>query len=447
MIMNYYKSKIKGKFVLQGTLTAVSALKVASGKEEESDSDILLNSEGKPYIPGSSLSGAIKSQLIENGELSKIKGFRTFWGLDGVNESQLDFSHATLKKGCSFLVETRDGIAIDAKTNQTKTGAKYDYQVIAADVQFDFQMIINKIDEDSIVIAKSIAGILQHGFVLGGHKNKGKGLLKLTDPNHRQFDFTKVADVESWINRDLEHGGKQLISDISLTKRGFGIHASFIIPKSLIIGSSDDITGNNTEASDKVHLKSGGKYILSGTSLKGALKARARLIANTIGIIDGEKLIAGLFGVKRDKQDAHVKKIREAARLKCNEPVIMEVIDKMQHRIKIDRFTGGTIDHAKFDSQPIFKGTVSNLQFSIPDHPSEAEIGLMLLVFGDLWRGDLLIGGEKNVGRGSLKGIGATITIDEKKYELGEHAANSLPITDLDNYVSKLHKLKKITHE
>jgi len=37
-------------------------------------------------------------------------------------------------------------------------------------------------------------------------------------------------------------------------------------------------------------------------------------------------------------------------------------------------------------------------------NPIDAEVGLLLLILKDLWTEDLPIGGEKNVGRGLLKG-------------------------------------------
>jgi hypothetical protein len=37
--------------------------------------------------------------------------------------------------------------------------------------------------------------------------------------------------------------------------------------------------------------------------------------------------------------------------------------------------------------------------------PTDAEIGLLLLLLKDLWTGDLPLGGEISVGRGRLQGI------------------------------------------
>jgi len=79
--------------------------------------------------------------------------------------------------------------------------------------------------------------------------------------------------------------------------------------------------------------------------------------------------------------------------------------DSTQQRIKIDRFTGGTMSGALFDSQPIFaknNGT-NRLKIKIKD-AQDPEKGLLLLLLKDLWTADLPVGGEKNIGRGVLEG-------------------------------------------
>ncbi|MBU0702211.1 hypothetical protein KKE26_13120 [bacterium] len=59
---------------------------------------------------------------------------------------------------------------------------------------------------------------------------------------------------------------------------------------------------------------------------------------------------------------------------------------------------------------------------TINNNYQDWEAGLLLLILKDLWNEDLPIGGEKNVGRGILKGVLAKIqwnrqeiTIEEKK--------------------------------
>jgi len=86
-------------------------------------------------------------------------------------------------------------------------------------------------------------------------------------------------------------------------------------------------------------------------------------------------------------------------------------------RIKIDRFTGGTIKTALFNTMPLWSNNEQNKSVTInmdviKYNPWEA--GLMLQVLKDLWCEDLPIGGEKNVGRGILKGICAKIFLGNK---------------------------------
>lgn len=63
------------------------------------------------------------------------------------------------------------------------------------------------------------------------------------------------------------------------------------------------------------------------------------------------------------------------------------------------------------------------------------EAGLMLLVLKDLWTGDLVVGGEKAIGRGVFEGESATISFDGEKIELQKGVA---PLTGADNEKKKL---------
>lgn len=426
---------------MQGTCKAESALKIASGASEESDSDVLLNSEGLPYIPGTSLAGALYAALVEKSNLDNIKLY-SFWGRDNSRESHLDIAHCNLVSE-KVIIEFRDGIAINQQTQQTQKNAKYDYQVIPAGVEFNYSIVVNDTGEEGISkdLASYVAKIFEQGILIGGHKNKGKGLLKSIGANHRHFDFTQEKHVYEWIDRDFEDGGEKFNPDptVELKKPGFMVSGSFKIPNALIIGSA--ASANNSK-SDKTHLKSGGKYILSGTALKGALKARARIIANTIGMNDTEKMLDDLFGRKSENQEKipEKKKKRLSSRFMCNEPFIERGAESIQHRIKIDRFTGGTIKGGLFDSEPLWGGTIANLSFSVND-PTKEEVELLLLVFADLFRGDIVFGGEKNIGRGVIKGKKALISIHGKEFPIPATEGNQ-SFEELDEYVEELSNLK-----
>jgi len=79
-----------------------------------------------------------------------------------------------------------------------------------------------------------------------------------------------------------------------------------------------------------------------------------------------------------------------------------------------------------FDSLPLWKSGTEDqemvqIKLTIEEYqPWEA--GLLLLVLKDLWNGDLAIGGERSIGRGTLQGIKAVISFEGREIILNERS-------------------------
>jgi CRISPR/Cas system CSM-associated protein Csm3 (group 7 of RAMP superfamily) len=152
--------------------------------------------------------------------------------------------------------------------------------------------------------------------------------------------------------------------------------------------------------------------ILSGTSLAGALRARALRIANTLGK-DGLEVTDSIFG-NRGYEDGGKKELT-ASRLFVEESVIQNPLSLVYSRVKIDRFTGGSYPAALFSEQPVFGKLTGETMLTIQlklEKACEKDIGLLLLLLKDLWTGDLPLGGECSVGRGRLNGRSARLNFD-----------------------------------
>ncbi|MGB5024995.1 MAG: RAMP superfamily CRISPR-associated protein, partial [Saprospiraceae bacterium] len=233
------------------------------------------------------------------------------------------------------------------------------------------------------------------------------------------------------------------------------ISGQFTIKNSLIIGSTfiDDKVDKN-KSPDKTHLKdSKGIPLLTGKSIKGAIRHRALKILNTIGKSNTLNIIDDLFGNVNEES----KKI-ERSRIKSFESKIKNAEqDQLQPRIKIDRFTQGTIDSALMKSQPLWhKAEIVEITLEIENCRQE-EAGLLLLVMSDLMNEDLPIGGEKAIGRGVLTGIALNLNgsiLKDGKPSEGQNAEtipvelsfNKAVITDRDKTEtvnSWIHKLNE----
>jgi CRISPR/Cas system CSM-associated protein Csm3 (group 7 of RAMP superfamily) len=472
------------KMFLEGELVLKSPLLIGSGKKERYDIELLKTKEGNPFIPATTIAGVIQSRLellteefADRNKLDKeqIKSIKKIWGeaadIDNPDSKQSSFIFydSMLNNNNKKNISVRDGIAIDNKIGVTSDGAKFEYEILESGTIFDFKIEVNAKDTKEKELSKRLLKTIEDYFAekaisVGANTNNGFGKLLLKNPSFEFYDFSKEEDVESWLkNRN------KIINDavpFTITQSSFSISFKANIDNSLIIGSTDPKV-----ESDKTHLKSNGQAVLSGSSLKGAVRARAEKILNTISTNQEEmhKLKELLFGyiqhefiiekdnnckeiVKPDKINGSIYKETKIKSLKgklqVSENTFKEktYTEELQHRIKIDRFTGGTIDGALFDSMPLYniakeepsitfdmnidwsdrkyelkdeKGISTNNYIEWTQYKKSAA-GLLLLVLKDIWTGDLPIGGEKNVGRGRLRGVEATISWEDKEILLKE---------------------------
>ena len=90
------KAMIKRK-VLYVQVQLTSPLSVSSGEDEWTDSDVLRDEEGNPFVTGSSLAGAMRAYL------GKKKNEDGLMGYSGKDKNQEDGVSATLYKPCQIV--------------------------------------------------------------------------------------------------------------------------------------------------------------------------------------------------------------------------------------------------------------------------------------------------------------------------------------------------------
>jgi CRISPR/Cas system CSM-associated protein Csm3 (group 7 of RAMP superfamily) len=183
---------------------------------------------------------------------------------------------------------------------------------------------------------------------------------------------------------------------------------------------------------------------LPGSSLKGAIRARAERIVNTLN--KPKELVENLFGFVVEKEKENNKK---KGRIRVKEAVLPQFVSEMQTRIKIDRLPAEQSN--RHYSRPCPCSEENRTKLSICKlHVRDCqpyEAGLLLLVLKDLWTGDLAVGGEKNVGRGVFQGIQAEISWKDQTWTIPEHVQD-MPEEQkkaLNEYVRALMEYKMTT--
>ncbi|MBK6699602.1 MAG: hypothetical protein IPG55_06810 [Saprospiraceae bacterium] len=403
------KGKLTSKHIILAHILTTSPLAISKGKSlsEEADSEIMKDKNGRPFIPGSSIAGAIKHWLIKTDQ--EIK--KQYWGNSDDNnlyQSHINFENI-ISEGASYL-KVRDGVKIARINGNAEPKKLYNYEVAEPGINFYCYIeLTRRTDMDvSILTIDQIFAVLSHSeFAIGSMTNHGFGKFDLK--GFKVIDFEFKIDGQNWLDFLRKLKSKSIMqiyqeSNVaSYDKKNssdndqiFKVRLTGSLKSTLIIGES----GIGATQSDKVSLTSVGKPIISAKSIRGAMRSRAERICNTLKI--DLAIVYNLFG-NTDEND----KSKLKGKLKINEVILFGSQKFVQDRIKIDRFTGGTISGALFNSEPISKADIQ-IDFSIYSRRNEkatdAEKGLLFLLLRDIYEEDLAIGGEKNIGRGIIKG-------------------------------------------
>lgn len=426
-------SRIKGRYLVEGNLIFTSPLIIGSGESDYADIMLLRDDNGTPYIPATSLVGVLRHKFYNEVILSEMEREQAeyFWGsakksYDDSDSFQSSLYVSDLMPIDKINIQIRDGVEIDDKTGIAKDEQKFDYEIVEPGAVFRLkaEVLLRETFYSNVflkIITYIIKNLNQGDVRIGAMTTKGFGRCKLIDYKVYHQNYSDKRDVLSWLSREKEERQKIKIDfdeTFEVSKNDFHLDAKFAIKNSLIVRTYS----GKTNDPDAVHISSNDKFVLPGTSVRGALRSRALRIINTLA--GDKKMIDDLFGYVskvRDSGDIGSKQHlnTQKSKIVVEETNVENVVQERQYRIRIDRFTGEVCRNALFDSKPLWpisgEDEMVTIKLMIEDY-DDWEVGLILLLLKDLWTGDLPIGGEKSIGRGVLRGICANIQLPNKTY-------------------------------
>jgi CRISPR/Cas system CSM-associated protein Csm3 (group 7 of RAMP superfamily) len=434
--------KIVERIVIEGSLVLETPAHFGGGADDGAVMGLLVDAmDGKsPLLTGASIGGALRSYLWSRergyGEKQSDKEFgsvsmaaRLFGTSRDDDRGDGDQSRVIIDdaRGQAGSVVYRDGVRLDELSRTAANDALYAIQLWDAGTTFPLRfelLIVEGDDSDSLKqgLAIALRGLQDSEITLGARKRRGYGRVTVTEWRVKTYPVHSMSGLMEW----LREGAQPLKPEYNVGKfevqwvdkrRVFTLDGYFQIDGSLLIRSADDVT-------DMKHLTgSNGKPILSGTSVAGALRARSTKILNTLGTSTPttQDIIEDLFGkliLEKDKKEKKAKGQKpkpKASRITVEEyPIEGGNTNWVQSRVSIDRFTGGALDKALFNEQAVLGSDEDGVHIRLHlRNPMDYEIGLLLLLLKDLWTGDLMLGGERSVGRGRLCGKFARLQYDD----------------------------------
>jgi len=437
--------------IYEFTLEATSPVAVGSHNSEE----ILKDALGTPFIPGTSIVGALRDYLIRVGEseqtiLQYLGGIpkkpTEDVGSDTQQQQKFIESRIYISDGAivsqdgtgQIQVANKQGTAIEPKYRTAKNNHKYNFEYLKPGflMTFRIESDIHREDDQSAkpdelerLIKVWAFGIQEGDIRLGGHKNNDFGRFLLKSVEIRKYEFTDAAAIDDFIFNRRSHASqtksvrlemdssdirKEQSTKISISMQGcfpYGVYQSF----------SDTETGernHHVEVTGLLKNTVGSGWYIPSSSMKGLLQSECRslLLRMLAGQNRGnheaaaDHLCGQLFG------NAEQRGILIVADMKLDATSAKEVIvnrpDTKDRKsstlpvyVKIDRLTGGVLGSALKHQNEIHGYAEWHLEFRVNDNVSETHPFIFPLVYilRRIGAGKVPIGGRSAIGLGQFQ--------------------------------------------
>lgn len=397
------KNIIKEKRYYKFRIKLESPLSISGSINEFTDHDVIKDSEDNPFIPGTSLAGAIRFYLKDN-EFIDNKFIDNLMGnTDGLYGKMSSLIIYDLYFDKNIIISDRDGIELD-DDKITKDTGKYDYQIIekGAEATLRLELIIREDDESLLDefgnIIEEICNQINIGNIrLGFKKNRGLGKFKITEKNVLIFN---KDNNKGYIDFDWNTSFTK--SSTMIEKNANKIDNTYIglsIPLELQGGISIRRYSAVSDVDyEQITIGKSKMPVIPGSTWNGAIRHKA---IEMLRELSGEK-----FDCLKNQFDevwGYVKK-GDKPKAKSSSLVFDELILKNSKplnitRNKINRFDGSTVKGALYSEISYFGGT-TELVIKLKNKNEKWILGLILLVIKDISNGLLAIGGQTSVGRG-----------------------------------------------
>lgn len=381
-----------------------SPLCLGSGENDETDKDILKNSRGIPFIPGSTIAGVCRNALSDfiDTDIKKYFGnvdiaTKENRRISSSKESKILFYDAVITNG-NPIISVRDSVALD-EFRTAIDGAKFDMEVLEPGVTFETFIEQNFENEDEKSVASLVADEFVNGRVFFGAKTM-RGYGSITDVCVKKctFLFNNKETTEAWLDFDMYSESdlwepylpietKKDNTTLVLTLKQVG---GISIRKYITEVRSED----EKIVPDQVQLmvSTDGEVLptIPGSSWAGAFRHHM----SSLGLPKEE--IADLFGKAEGNKD------KKRSRIRFSETVINGASEKTLSRNAIDRFSGGTVGTALFTERTYYNGE-TKLTISVEGEVGSNVARCISASICDLSNGFLAVGGLSSIGRGVFK--------------------------------------------
>lgn len=439
------------RFLARIIIEAKTPLNIGSGnKGIKSDSLVLRDINGLPFIPGTTIAGLLRHTLGDDAD--KYMGSQEMGSPLVITEAKILDSDGTVLDGIlpkdklssTFLVNYRQlPIRQHAKIGNrgaTEERGKFDEEIVLKGTRFCFEMEMLFDKDDDTKFKDMLNTLNSDTFRIGSGSRSGFGEIEvvgsqcqfkkinLENPEQKEWYLKKSSSLsEMW--QDVE-----TIKLETAKTKGWTTYEIQLNPIDFMLFGS----GFGNDKADMTFVRESfvdwsikpamvkdceQVILIPASSVKGALSHRLAFHYNKLKKIfaddlpEGKKIedyvgknneaVKAVFGSEGDSVDGKISNKKRGNVLMSD--IIQEatVSSKILNHVSIDRFTGGAIDGALFNEETLYaKGQSFNLKLIVNnDAFKDKDVQTAFEnTLRDLCSGLLPLGGGVNRGNGCFKG-------------------------------------------
>jgi len=298
--------KIHTRWKIDATLNAATPIHVGGmGGDADTDLALAVNGQGKYYIPGTSLAGALRgwgsrpfhnNEPKDDGDHSSLKHpknpINQLWGFQNKDQGHASFiivddAEVSLPNG--MTIEIREGVGIDRHTGAAAEKIKYSRAILPKGVSVPLKITLDcQTSHDPDELWTLLMALEQGDIRIGAAKTRGLGKVSLQAITIEKHDLNNGEGLfKSLLRQKIQQDWKQ-IKDAAIQRVG-----DYKPPDRLSLSIAwkprDPVmvkTEGDGIAVDILPLvsqvSSGVRFVIPGSSIKGVLRAHAERIVRTV---------------------------------------------------------------------------------------------------------------------------------------------------------------------
>jgi CRISPR/Cas system CSM-associated protein Csm3 (group 7 of RAMP superfamily) len=424
------------RFIARIEVKAVTPLAIGTGKKDIiTDALVATDCNNLPYIPATSIAGILRHELDEQ-VANNIFGNQT----EQVNHgSHIMFTDAKMIGENGYAIDGLCSIDFTRPYYQpyhylpirqhnamndkgvTKTGAKFDNQVVIVGTRFCFEVeMVAKTSDQEAAFKDVLSKLSLRHLRIGGGTRKGYGEIEVCKCLYKKYNLTNSADLQAYIDKSSSlsapFAGETIHLQAAQTHNGWDYYeVNLKADDFFIFGSGfgdDDV--DDTPLTEQINGRQTSQTIIPASSIKGAISHRVAYYYNklnsffiddtTVGVPEvgcKNTAVARLFGEDTNGKSGNITR----GNVIISDVILEQLPTKVIKHVKLDRFTGGAFAGALYDEKVNYGG---EFQLKILVNKQAFADDTIRIAFEkalvDLTTGILPLGGMTNRGHGCFSG-------------------------------------------